>query len=101
MVGVTSTQTVHPKLKKKITFSVFVRTKIQPNRVVARRFFFLTGRLTGRCDVISAIAIGRPENKAAGQLEKGLWLAALCSSWKMKRPASTFTFYEGYGTIAS
>jgi hypothetical protein len=69
--------------------------------VVVRRFFFLTGRLTGRCDVISAIAPDRPENKAAGQSEKGLWLAASCSSWKMKRPVSNFTFYDGYGTLAS
>jgi hypothetical protein len=68
--------------------------------VVVRRFFFLTGRLTGRCDVISAIAIGRPE-KTAGQKKKSLWLAASCSSWKMKRPVSNFTLYEGYGTLTS
>ena len=36
MVVVTATQTVHPKLKNKSTFSVFVRTKIQPNVLYVR-----------------------------------------------------------------
>ncbi len=37
--------------------------------VVLRGFFFVTGHSTGRCDVISAIAFGRSEKTAAGQVK--------------------------------
>jgi len=45
--------------------------------VVLWRLFFLTGRSIGRCDVISAIAFGRSENTAAGQVKKVDFLAEL------------------------
>jgi hypothetical protein len=57
-----------------------LQEKKNTGRVVARRFFFLTGRLTGHCDVISAIAPAGQKKKRPVSPKKG-------SGWPLHVPA--------------